>query len=79
MCIKSYHVLITKWCNFCYFLPCNLFYDQFINCDLQDQLTIKTNTFLKKLVLCTIQLFNDKVVKMFHYYRVIQKSPHVFT
>ena len=33
MCIKSYHVLITKWCNFCYFLPCNLFYDQFINCD----------------------------------------------
>ena len=34
MCIKSYHVLITKWCNFCYFLPCNLFYDQFINCDL---------------------------------------------
>ena len=33
MCIKSYHVLITKWCNFCYFLPCNLFYYQFINCD----------------------------------------------
>ena len=37
MRIKSYHVLITKWCDFCYFLPCNLFYDQSINCDHQQK------------------------------------------
>lgn len=31
--IKSYPLLIKKWCNFCYFLPCNIFYDQYIMCD----------------------------------------------